>query len=68
MKELSADVSFLELMDLAEQRDEVLLGYRREADKNDVEKNLGVTINPDKNMKISPEPGGCLIALSEDEL
>ncbi|MBN1648622.1 MAG: hypothetical protein JW874_11375 [Spirochaetales bacterium] len=60
--------SFLELMELAEQRGEILLGYRKESDRNNVDRALGVTINPSKHMTVAPEKGDCLIALAEDEL
>ena len=68
LKHHEGSVRFLDLMELAEQRGEVLLGYRIDADKNDVEKGLGVIINPSKDLKIEPKPGDCLIVLSEDEL
>lgn len=53
---------------LAQQRGEILIGYRYGSLADDVDRNFGVVINIAKDTVIHPSPDDYFIVLSEDEL
>lgn len=59
---------FADIIDLAHQRDEICLGFRKGNLSQDVEQNFGVKLNPAKDFKITIEEEDYLVVLSEDEL
>ena len=67
-EKVPAKMTFAELMLVAQKRKEVLIGFRRSKDKNNVKENFGISINPDKNWVIDIDPSDRLIVLAEDEL
>ena len=66
--ELPENIMFIDLMHLAQKRNEVLLGYRFIEKENDVGEKFGVQINNPKTQIILPKSGDQLIVLSENEL
>jgi len=68
LKDLPPELSFADLMGLAEKRGEILIGYRYKLRETQMENNFGVEINPLKGTLIQPESGDRLIVLSENEL
>lgn len=68
LAEQPGKVRFLDLALLAQKRGEVLLGYRRIAQENDVSSQFGIVLNPPKNLVFEPREGDCLVVLAESEL
>ncbi len=65
---LPVEVSFADLMLLAQKRDEeVCIGYKIAALANNVEKNYGVELIPPKHEKIQLSRGDALVVVAEDE-
>lgn len=62
-----AEVTFADLMGLAQNRGEVCLGVKIQALENDPEQNYGVNLIPEKNTHYSFRGEDCLVVLSEDE-
>jgi hypothetical protein len=62
-----SEVSFVDLMALAQKRSEVCLGVKIKALERDMDKNFGVKLIPQKNRKYSLTPEDTLIVLAEDE-
>lgn len=66
---LPIEVSFADLMAQALKRDgEICLGYRLGELASDPERNFGVKLNPDKNVKITLNKNDTLVVLAEDDL
>ncbi|MBM65219.1 MAG: hypothetical protein CMH55_03175 [Myxococcales bacterium] len=61
------EVSFATLMDLTQQRQEVCLGIKIQADEDDPEANFGVDLIPEKSSLIKLTAEDSLVVLSEDE-
>lgn len=59
---------FADIIDLAHQRDEICLGFRKGNLSQDVDQNFGVKLNPSKDFMITLEADDYLVVLSEDEL
>lgn len=59
---------FADIIDLAHQRDEICLGYRKGALSKNADLNFGVKLNPAKDFEITIEENDFLVVLSEDEL
>ena len=53
---------------LAQQRGEILIGYRYGSLADDVDRNFGVVINIAKDTVINPSADDYFVVLSEDEL
>ncbi|MCG8570576.1 MAG: hypothetical protein MJB14_10590 [Spirochaetes bacterium] len=65
---IDKDITFGDCIRIAQQRNEICLGYRHKVDENNVEKEFGVIINPPKDKKIELSVEDSLIVISEDEL
>lgn len=65
---LPAEVSFADMMRLAEKRDEVCIGVKIKALENDKDANNGVTLIPEKNTRYTLRPEDSFVVLAEDEL
>ncbi len=62
------EVSFADLIDIAQQRAEVCIGVKKKVFEHDSHKNNGVTLIPDKNSHFTLVADDSLVVLSEDEL
>lgn len=62
------EVSFADLMGLAQCRDEICIGTKLLANEADSECNNGVELIPEKNKRITLGPEDSLVVLAEDEL
>ncbi len=62
------NTTFGDLIHLADQRNEICLGIRKGDESKNATSNFGVTLNLDKNEKVTLEEGDFLVVLSEDEL
>jgi hypothetical protein len=63
-----AEVSFADMMAIANQRDEICIGVKIKALEPNKEHNNGVTLIPEKNSVYTLEHDDCLVVLAEDEL
>lgn len=61
------EVSFADMMDIAQQRQEVCIGVKVQALENDMDKNFGVKLIPEKNTRWTLNPEDRLVVVSEDE-
>ncbi len=61
------EVSFADMMDIAQQRQEVCIGLKVQALENDMNRNFGVTLIPEKNTRWTLNPEDRLVVVSEDE-
>ncbi len=55
------------MMDIAQQRQEVCIGLKVQALENDMNRNFGVTLIPEKNTRWTLNPEDRLVVVSEDE-
>jgi hypothetical protein len=65
---LPVQVSFADMMSIAQQRDEVCIGVKIKSLENDKESNNGITLIPEKNMTYDLQEDDSLVVLAEDEL
>ncbi len=65
---LPIQVSFADMMAIAQKRGEVCLGVKVKALENDKENNNGITLVPEKNTNYELQPDDSLVVLAEDEL
>ena len=68
MQEFPAQVSYADLMGLAQQREEVCLGVKLKQLERDADQNFGVKLIPAKNKVYTLHEDDCLVVLAEDEL
>ncbi|MGD9127125.1 MAG: hypothetical protein PVH19_07070 [Planctomycetia bacterium] len=66
-KEFPVKASFAQLIDIAQQREEVCLGVKIKQLENKTEENSGIKLIPEKSRLYELQPDDCLIVLSEDE-
>lgn len=62
-----AEVTFADMMRIAQKRKEVCIGVKIKAAEKDMSKNFGVKLIPEKNVGYQLQPDDCLIVVSEDE-
>ncbi len=67
-KEFPQKVTFADIMGIANKRDEICLGIRKEKLHKDAAANFGITLNMKKDAVVEIEAGDFLVVLSEDEL
>jgi hypothetical protein len=67
LEQLPLQVSFADLMVLAQKRKEVCIGVKIGALERTSEKNYGVTLNPEKNTLYNITADDCLVVLAEDD-
>jgi hypothetical protein len=65
---LPADVSFADLMALAQKRDEICIGVKLKALEDSKMDNNGVTLIPEKSTRFQLGSEDSLVVLAEDEL
>jgi len=65
---LPAEVSFADMMAIAQKRGEVCIGVKLRAYENDKTNNNGITLIPDKNTAYNLQRDDNLVVLAEDEL
>lgn len=65
---LPAQVSFADMMAIAQKRGEICIGVKEMQNENDKSKNNGVKLIPDKNSIYALQPDDSLVVLAEDEL
>ena len=65
---LPVEVSFADLMAIAQKRSEICLGVKIKALENSRDDNNGITLIPDKNKSYELKPEDSLVVLAEDEL
>lgn len=65
--ELPIEVSFADLMRIAQQRDEVCIGVKIKALEKLIDKNFGVDLIPEKNTRYTLQPNDSLVVFSEDD-
>lgn len=68
LQDAPKSLSFADLIAIAQQRDEICLGYRSKALKQDVEQNFGIILNPAKDTPIDVGDIDHIIVIAEDEL
>jgi len=68
LNQFPVKTTFGDLIDLADQRDEICLGIRKGDQSKNADANFGVTLNLDKDAAVTLEEGDFLVVLSEDEL
>jgi len=61
------ELSFADMMGIAQKRQEVCLGVKIKARERDIEGNFGVKLIPEKNTRFTIVEDDCLIVVSEDE-
>lgn len=61
------EVTFADMMDIAQQRQEVCIGVKVQSLENDMNQNFGVTLIPEKNTKWTLNAEDRLVVVSEDE-
>lgn len=64
---LPQEVTFADMMGIAQVREEVCIGVKITAWQQDLDKNFGVKLIPEKNSKWTLDRDDCLIVVSEDE-
>ncbi len=64
---LPVEVSFGDMMGIAQKREEVCIGVKVQAWERDMDRNFGVKLIPEKNTRWTLQPDDCLIVVSEDE-
>ncbi len=62
------EATFGDLIQLADQRDEICLGIRKGSESKNAQENFGVTLNLNKHQSVTLEENDFLVVLSEDEL
>jgi hypothetical protein len=65
---LPIQVSFADMMGVAQKRGEVCIGVKIKALENDKESNNGITLIPEKNTSYKLQKDDSLVVLAEDEL
>ncbi|MEL7312819.1 MAG: hypothetical protein AAFN07_14990 [Pseudomonadota bacterium] len=65
---LPVEVSFADMIGIAQKRDEVAIGVKIKAFEQSKEANNGVTLIPEKHRKFQLAPDDSLIVVAEDEL
>jgi hypothetical protein len=66
--ELPVDVTFADMMAIAQKRSEVCMGVKIKALESSREDNNGITLIPEKNTMFTLESNDSLVVLAEDEL
>ena len=61
------EVTFADLMRIAQKREEVCLGVKIKAQEKDFDENFGVELIPEKSKRFTIQPEDALVVLSEDE-
>ena len=61
------EVSFADLMLIAQKREEVCIGVKIKSKESIIEENCGVSLIPDKNSRYTFTENDCLVVVSEDE-
>jgi ion channel POLLUX/CASTOR len=61
------DVSFADMMRIAQLREEVCIGVKIQANERDMNANFGVKLIPEKNTRYTLQAEDCLVVVSEDE-
>ena len=67
LRDLPAEVSFADLMALAQRRGEVCVGLRSAADETRAERNFGIRLAPPKVEMITLTAGDRVVVLAEDD-
>ena len=65
---LPIEVTFADMIAVAQKRGEVCIGVKIKSLENDKESNNGITLIPEKNTPYRLLPDDCLCVLAEDEL
>lgn len=65
--DLPGQYSFADMMGIAQKRNEVCIGVKITELENDMNKNFGVTLIPEKNTRYTLKPNDRLIVVAEDE-
>ena len=65
--EFPVDLTYADMIHIAQKRDEVCLGVKIKALENDMDQNFGVKLIPEKNTRYSLQPEDALVVLAEDE-
>jgi Trk K+ transport system NAD-binding subunit len=68
LENVPEELTFADLLNISQSRDEICLGYRSKAHLNDVSENFGIVINPPKDHSIKSADIEQVIVLAEDEL
>jgi len=66
-KEFPVEVTYADMIRIAQKRDEVCLGVKIKEHENDISRNFGVKLIPDKNVSYTLNEGDTLVVLAEDE-
>ncbi len=64
--ETGVEMDFFTILQAARLRNEIAIGYRRKKYGHDAERAYGVVVNPDKNEKLTLEPGDKIVVIAED--
>ena len=62
-----AEVTFVDLMGIAQNREEICIGLKLKERERDSKQNFGVKLIPEKNTSYVFKEEDCLIVLAEDE-
>jgi hypothetical protein len=65
---LPAEVTFADMMAIAQKRDEICIGVKVRAYENNKSENNGITLIPEKNTSYVLQPDDNLVVVAEDEL
>ena len=68
LADLPREVSFADMMHIAQRREEVCIGVKVKSAENDKDQNNGITLIPEKNTVFTLRPEDSLVVLAEDEL
>ena len=66
-EQVPEELTFADMMRIAQKREEVCLGVKIKALEQDLTRNFGVKLIPEKNTTYRLKPEDCLIVVSEDE-
>ena len=65
--EFPVEVSYADMIRIAQKREEVCLGVKQKAFEQDMDRNFGVKLIPEKNVRYTLNADDALVVLSEDE-
>ncbi|MEZ6127995.1 MAG: hypothetical protein R3C59_04895 [Planctomycetaceae bacterium] len=66
-EDLPQQVTFADMMGIAQVREEVCIGVKITEWQQDINRNFGVKLIPEKNSMWTLKPDDCLIVVAEDE-
>ena len=67
LENLPVEMTYADAIALTQKREEICLGVKLKADEQDMDKNFGVKLIPEKNTRYTIGPEDCFVVVAEDE-